>query len=103
MIHVTVHADGSQTETDDGRPELVPQEVSPRQIRLALLAGGITPAFISAQIAAMPEPQRSAAQIEWEYATVIRRDHAMLNAMAVSMGMTDAQVDDLFRAAERIA
>lgn len=103
MRHITYHLDGSTTTTDDGRPEYVPAEVSPRQIRLALLSIGITPAAIQQAIEAMPDPQRTAANIEWEFATVIRRDHAMLNAMAAQMGMSSEQLDDLFRAAERIA
>ena len=41
-----------------------------RQARRALLAVGKLGA-VDAAIAAMPEPQRSAARIDWEYSTAV--------------------------------
>ena len=72
----------------------VPQSVTPRQARLALLAAGHLAAVNAAVAAAGPH-----AQIDWDYALEIRRDNARIASMAAGLGLTDAQIDDLFRAA----
>ena len=76
----------------------VPTRVSMRQARLALLGAGKL-AAVDAAIDAMPEPQKSAARIEWEYAAEVRRDNDFVAGLAPALGMTDAQVDALFVAA----
>ena len=76
----------------------VPQEVTMRQARLALLNAGLLDAA-QGVIDALPMPQRRAAQIEWEYALSVRRDHPLI-ALMISEGLaTAAQVDGLFVAA----
>ena len=58
---------------------IVPASVTPRQARLALLQIGKLDA-VSAALAAIPDPaQRTAAQIEWEYATVIERNSLLVS------------------------
>lgn len=84
---------------DYSRP--VPQSVTRRQARLALLAAGILPAVETA-IDGMDEPARTAAKIEWEDATEIRRDHALIANLAVELKLSDAQLDELFIAASEI-
>ena len=37
-----------------------------------------------------------AAQIEWEFASEVQRSNPLIGAMAAALGMTDAQLDDLF-------
>ena len=76
----------------------IPTRVSMRQARLALLGAGKL-AAVDAAIDTMPEPQKSAARIEWEYAAEVRRDNAFVAGLAPALGMTDAQVDALFVAA----
>ena len=76
----------------------IPTRVSMRQARLALLGAGKL-AAVDAAIDAMPEPQKSAARIEWEYAAEVRRDNAFVAGLAPALGMTDAQVAALFVAA----
>ena len=75
----------------------VPQAVTPRQIRLALIASGIALASIEAALAG-----NEAAKVEWDFALEIRRDHALLNAFAGSLGLTSGQVDNLFRLADTL-
>lgn len=76
------------------RPQ-VPSEVTMRQARLALLGAGLLPSIYAA-IAALPEPDKSAALIEWEYAGVVGRGSGLIPAMGAALGMTDAQIDTLF-------
>lgn len=75
-------------------PPPVPQVVTPRQARLALLAAGLLD-DVNAAIAAAG----TQAQIDWDYALEIRRDNALIASMAGGLGLTSAQIDDLFRAA----
>lgn len=76
----------------------VPQAVTMRQARLALLGAGLLP-MVQAAIASLPSPQKEAAEIEWEYAQEVQRKHGLVPAMAQALGMTESQIDDLFFAA----
>lgn len=82
-------------------PPQVPQSVTMRQARLALLGAGLL-SQVDAAIASLPSPQKEAAQIEWEYAAVVQRNSGLVPAMAQALGMTEAQIDDLFIAAEAL-
>lgn len=79
---------------DGALVELVPQVVTIRQAKLALLQDGL----LDDIEAAMSHADR-ATQIEWEYATEFHRDWPALVAMQPALGLSDAQVDDLFRLA----
>jgi hypothetical protein len=77
----------------------VPQVVSMRQARLALLVTGrlqqVTDAFDLMQ----DEGLKAAAKIEWEYATEVRRDWPLVEVLRPALSMSHADVDDLFIAA----
>ena len=78
--------------------------LSPRQLRLGLLAAGVTGAMVDAAISAIPDPvAREATQIDWEYAIIYDRRHPMIDALGKALGMSSAQIDDMWRAASRIA
>ena len=73
--------------------------VTMRQARLALLRAGLLD-NVDAAIAAIPdETQRRAAQIEWEYASIVERNSALIQQLAPALGMTEAQMDELFATA----
>lgn len=83
-------------------PTPVPQEVTMRQARLALLSAGLL-ADVTAFMDAIADPvQREAAHIEWEYAQTVSRDNPLINAFAQSQGMTEVAVDALFVSASEI-
>lgn len=79
-----------------------PAAVTPRQLRLALLSQGITGEHIAEVIAGLPEGQREAARIEWEYALEIRRDHPLVAGFAAALGKSGEEIGALFRAAGRL-
>lgn len=82
--------------------ELVPEVITPRQAKIALLQAGLLD-DVEAGIAAIPdETTRRIAQVEWEYAQEVRRDWPLLNDVAAAIGLTAEQVDELFQAAARI-
>ena len=76
----------------------IPQSVSMRQARLALLGAGLLTAVTNA-ISALPEPAKSAALIEWEYSNEVWRSKGFVVDMAGVLGLTSQQLDDLFVAA----
>lgn len=77
----------------------VPESVSIRQARLALLAEGKLD-MVDQVIAALPAAQSAAAAIEWEYATEVRRNSALLAALAPALSLDDAALDALFLVAQ---
>ena len=79
-------------------PSDVPQAVTMRQARLALLAANML-TTVNTAIAAMPGAEGEAAHIEWEYAQEVRRDSALVQSLIPALGMNDAALDALFTAA----
>ena len=48
---------------------------------------------------AIPDPaRRTAAQIEWEYATVIERNSSLVTVLSAQLGLDAATLDNLFLA-----
>lgn len=75
--------------------QTVPQVVTPRQARLALLGAGLLSSVESA-IAAMTGPEGDAARITWEFAEEIRRDFPLILQLAEQLEITNEQIDQLF-------
>lgn len=76
-------------------PAPVPQIVTMRQARLALLGAGLLSA-VDAAIDALPEPQKSAARIEWDYSSEVHRSRAFVQQLGAALGLDDQQLDALF-------
>lgn len=93
VLDVLAQADFEQMRLDEMRAR-IPQVVTIRQAKLALLQAGL----LDDVEAAMTQADR-ATQIEWEYATEFRRDWPALLAMQPVLGLTDEQIDDLFKLA----
>lgn len=89
---------------DSFSPPLFPQEPTPeekratmpnltaRQLRLGLLHLGKL-SDVSASIAALPEPEKSQAEIEWQFASEFRRLHPLIVQLLPILGLTDEDVD----------
>jgi len=90
-----------QTAIDEGDKVPVPQEVSMRQARLALLARGVLDQ-VDAAIDSLPSPDREAARIEWDYSSVVARNSPLVVMMGAAMGLDDDALDDLFITAARL-
>lgn len=71
---------------------VVPQSVTRRQIKLALLQSDLL-GDVEAAIAASND---RALQINWEDALDFQRDHAFVLQMAALLGKSPAEVDALF-------
>lgn len=81
----------------DPEPVQVPQVVTIRQAKLALLQAGL----LDDVDAAVAQADR-ATQIEWEYATEVRRGWPTLLTLQTALGLTEQQVNDLFISASLI-
>ncbi|MEQ0925208.1 hypothetical protein ABLT40_15830 [Acinetobacter schindleri] len=68
-----------------------------RQFRLALVTNGYNLADIETLIAQIEDDmQRQVIQIEWQDATVFERNNSSLLKMAAIMGLSSAQIDELW-------
>ncbi|WP_210270266.1 hypothetical protein [Aureimonas sp. ME7] len=76
--------------------------VTMRQAKLALLGAKILDQA-DAAIAAMTGDDGRRAQIEWQSATVLRRDHPLVAGIGSALGLDEAAIDALFVAAAKIA
>lgn len=90
------YADG--TFTRPAPAAAVPDEVTMRQARLALLGAGLLD-DVETAIDAMSDPAKAAARIEWDYSNTLRRDHPLVATLGAGLGLTGGQLDDLFIAA----
>lgn len=90
--------DGAQW-VEGGTPPAprIPESVSARQARLALEDAGLLTAIETAF-----HGKAKKARIEWEYAAEIRRDSPLVASMAVELGLTSEQLDQLFLAADAL-
>ncbi|WP_313135526.1 hypothetical protein [Stutzerimonas nitrititolerans] len=91
------HEDGSWVVP----PTPVPQSVTMRQARLAMLGAGILD-DVETAIVAMEGDEGRAARIDWEYALDVRREWPLINSLGSQLGLTEQQIDDLFIAAASI-
>lgn len=76
------------------------QPLTASQVRLGLLANGITTAMVDSAIATIDDAvEREAARIKWEYAATISRNDGLVAAIGASLGLTDEQVDAMWQQA----
>jgi len=74
----------------------VPRKVTMRQARLALLQQGLL-SQIDTVIDSLPEPDKSAARVEWDHSSAVDRAKPFVVMLAPALGLSDTQLDDLFR------
>ena len=76
-------------------PVQTPQEVTMRQARLALLENGLL-ANVQPAINSLPEPDKTKAQIEWEYSNALQRGNPFVDVLGAALGLSSQDLDDLF-------
>lgn len=74
----------------------VPDSLTPRQMRLALIGHGITLTDVEAVINGLEEPLHTYAKVNWEYATAFERGNELLNSMAPYLGLSSDDLDQIF-------
>lgn len=78
-------------------PPPIPSVVSMRQARLALLQLGLL-STVDASVAAGSEADK----ITWEYATEVNRNEALVQNLAVVLGLSEQDLDNLFALASSL-
>lgn len=88
-------------ERDAPRPEPVPASVPLWRLMVVLEVEGIKPALLAA-VDALPEPNRAIAAAFLANGTDVERGHALVALLQGALALSDAQADDLFRAANAL-
>lgn len=88
-------AEGNSPDPADAAVVRDVEQVTMRQARLALFEVGKMDLVLPA-IEQLPEPERTKARIEWEYAQDIRKDWPALQLLAPAIGLDDAELTALF-------
>lgn len=71
-----------------------------RQLRLGLIANGLTLASVQAAVDGISDPtEREIAQVEWEYATTFERTHSLISQIGAALSLTHEQIDTMWEAA----
>jgi len=76
-------------------PTPIPQVVTMRQARLALLSQGLL-SGVDAAIDALEDPIKSEARIEWEYSQTVERSRPFVTLLGIALGLDEAGLDNLF-------
>jgi len=74
-------------------------DVTPRQIRQALVVSGISLTDIDTALNSLPEPVKSMAKIEWEYSVAFQRNRQLVSQVGQMLGWTSQQLDGLWQLA----
>lgn len=69
--------------------------VTMRQARLALLQQGLL-STVNAAVAGLPEGEKEAAEIQWEYGSEVNRLSPLVVGLMPTLGMSDEEIDALF-------
>ncbi len=72
-----------------------PQSVTMRQARLALHAHGLL-SSVQTAINALAEPDKTKAQIEWDYSNGLERSNPFVATLGTALGLDSAALDALF-------
>lgn len=78
-------------------PEIVYRDLTPRQLRLALLNINVHEADVDAALANDP-----AGSIEWKYASAYKRTHPLIDGLSSIFSLTSEQVDSLWLWAQEL-
>lgn len=98
VLGVYVQQDWETMRDDEMRARNpVPQQVTMRQARLALLNAGLLD-----DVEAVIANAGREAKLEWDYAAVVERINPAVAIVQQQQGLTDEQIDDLFRKATKL-
>lgn len=81
-------------------PPVVFPHLSTRQLRLGLIAAGVSLSAVDGAIAAIPdEAGREVAQVEWQFASQFERDHPLIEQVGAALGLEPWQIDAMWLSA----
>lgn len=92
----------TESEIIEKERSLLPKCVSQRQLRTQLVLNGFDLNDIQIAINELSEPNKSIAQIAWDYAITFERDSTLLMCLATNLGLTQNEVDTIFLNASKL-
>lgn len=82
---------------------IIPDEVSPTQIRKWLILQNVTLSQVDDFIATISDPtDREIARVDWEYGLTVRRSAPLVAQFASVLGLTTQQMDAAFLVASEL-
>lgn len=82
-------------------PPSVPYQVAPSALRMAMIDWGVDLGNVETLIDAVPDlNERKKVRVQWEYSTKIRRDHPLIISFGTNLGLSEADIDQIFINAE---
>lgn len=86
------------------KPPVTPTigDVTPRQMRQALILNGVSMQQIEDALDSLPEPTKSLAKVEWEYSISFQRNRPLVSQMGAMLGWNEAQLDALWKFASSL-
>ena len=73
------------------------EDISPRQIRMALLNLGLAENAIDGAISNLSSPQKEQAQIAWKYSTSFKRDAEAVAIIGALLSLSSEQLDQIWK------
>lgn len=87
---------------EDAHTRPILPDVTPRQIRQALILSGVSLQMIEDALNSLSEPMKSLAKIEWEYSIAFQRNRPMVSQVGAMLGWTETQIDNLWQLARSL-
>lgn len=78
-----------------------PTEVPLWAFRAILTILNIAPQ-VESLINSLPEPQKTVANVQWQYGNYIERNHPLINSLGSELGLTKEQIDNIFLEASKL-
>jgi hypothetical protein len=79
----------------------IPQEIPLWAFRAILTIEGIH-ASVETLINNLPEPDKTVANIQWNYGNYIERSHPLINSLGSILGLNKNQIDNIFIEASKL-
>lgn len=80
----------------------IPNTISQRQLRTQLALNGFDLSDVQAVIDSLPDPNKTIAQIAWDYALTFFRDDTLLNSITGILGISQSDLDQIFINASKL-
>ena len=77
-------------------------DVTPRQMRQAIILKGLNTNDIVAAINSMPSPNKELAMVEWEYSIAFKRKNPLCIQVGNILGLNSQQMDELWKFAKSL-
>lgn len=84
-------------------PPAPPPPLTARQLRLGLIANGISLSAVDTAIANIEDATaRASAQVEWEYASLFVRAHPLVDQIGAALGLAPEEIDAMWQGASTL-